>query len=82
MLSDRTLERVSDSYRRGYHDGYDGKPKAAPGNGIAAINHDTVGATIRPFTDFDYEQGYSAGANDAKWARKRAATDAVAPPSE
>lgn len=54
MLSPQTLERVSVSYRRGYYDGYDGKaadnPKRHPFD--------------RPFANFDYEQGYKAGASD------------------
>lgn len=72
MLSDKTLERVSMSYRRGYRDGYSGRPKATPDNGISAINNDTIGGTIRPFADYDYEQGFSAGANDARWTRQYA----------
>ena len=71
MMSDRMLERVSGSYRLGYHHGYDGKEKSAPNNGLAQINNDTIGGTIRPFADYDYEQGYKAGANDAHWAAKR-----------
>jgi hypothetical protein len=57
------------SYRRGYQDGCAGRAKSVPDNGIAAINNDTIGGTVRPFADCDYEQGYSAGANDAKWTR-------------
>jgi hypothetical protein len=66
MLSDRTLERVSQSYRQGYHDGYAGRKKATPSNGIADVAKDTIGGQIRPFADFDYNKGYEAGANDAK----------------
>lgn len=69
MLSDQMLERVSASYRRGYRDGYDGAEKSTPQTGIAAINNDTIGGTIRPFANFDYDEGYRAGANDAKWTR-------------
>jgi hypothetical protein len=57
------------SYGRGYRDGYAGRAKSVPDNGISAINDDIIGGTIRPFADYDYEQGYSAGANDAKWTR-------------
>lgn len=69
MLSDRTLERVSMSFARGYRDGYAGRAKSIPDNGVSAINDDTVGGPIRPFADYDYEQGYEGGANDAKWTR-------------
>ena len=62
MLSPQTLERVSVSYRRGYYDGYDGKPV---GYGDERHPFD------RPFANFDYEQGYKAGANDKKWFLKR-----------
>lgn len=72
MLSDRTLERVSVSYAIGYRDGHQGRDKRTPANGISAINNDTIGGTIRPFADYDYEQGFSAGANDAKWSRQYA----------
>lgn len=63
MLSARVLERVSCSYRRGYYDGYDGKvginePVPTTDNGIP----------LKPFSDFDYDEGYKAGANDAKWS--------------
>jgi hypothetical protein len=66
MLSDKTLERVSMSYARGYRDGYAARDKRTPANGITAINNDIIGGTIRPFADYDYEQGFSAGANDAQ----------------
>ena len=69
MLSPKTLERVSCSYRKGYYDGYYGRPKEILNNGISKINDDAIGGTIRPFADFDYEQGYQAGANDARWAK-------------
>jgi ribosome modulation factor len=68
MLSDQALERVSQSYRRGYHDGYAGRDKAVVETGIAKINDDMIGGTIRPFANYDYEQGYHAGANDKKWS--------------
>jgi hypothetical protein len=73
MMSDQQLERVSLSFARGYKDGYWGRPKATPDNGIAQINNDTIGGTIRPFADFDYEEGYKGGANDAHWAKVYAA---------
>lgn len=69
MLSDRTLERVSMSFARGYKDGYYGRPKHTPDSGIADINADTIGGTVRPFADFDYDKGYEGGVNDAKWTR-------------
>jgi hypothetical protein len=61
MLSPQTLERVSCSYRRGYYDGYDGKPISIP-------DRDPFD---RPFANFDYEQGYSAGVSDKKWYLER-----------
>lgn len=70
MLSDRTLERVSASYRRGYRDGALGCEKVTPQTGLSALGDDTIGGTIRPFANYDYEQGYAAGANDAKWASR------------
>lgn len=59
MLSDKTLERVSVGYRRGYRDGYAGNPR------FCAVKPDS----ILPFAEYDYEQGYKAGENDAKWSR-------------
>jgi hypothetical protein len=70
MLSDKMLERVSQSYRRGYYDGYARREKVAPETGITKINDDTISGTIRPFADYDYEQGYHAGENDKKWSEK------------
>jgi hypothetical protein len=63
MLSPKTLERVSCSYRRGYYDGYDGK----------AIDSPQRDPLDRPFANFDYEQGYKAGANDKRWMLERQA---------
>jgi hypothetical protein len=63
MLSPATLERVSVSYRRGYYDGYDGKVADNP-------QRDPLD---RPFSNFDYEQGYKAGANDKHWMLERRA---------
>ena len=56
-----TLERVSVAYRRGYYDGYYGT------NQGAAVKPEY----IKPFAEYDYEQGVHAGANDAKWENKR-----------
>jgi hypothetical protein len=61
MLSPKTLERVSVSYRRGYYDGYDGK----------AVDNPARDPFDRPFANFDYDQGYKAGASDKKWYLKR-----------
>jgi hypothetical protein len=62
MLSANTLERVSHSYRRGYHDGYFGRePKNDP------VPHTDSGVPLKPFSDFDYSEGFKAGANDAYW---------------
>ena len=55
MLTPQALERVSQAYRRGYHDGYNGtnvKPE-----------YDKY---IFPFSEFDYKQGIEAGENDKK----------------
>lgn len=71
-MTDATLERASQGYRNGYRDGEDGREKRTPSTGIAAINDDTIGGTIKPFADFDYNSGYAAGANDARWRRIRA----------
>jgi hypothetical protein len=62
MLSPSTLERVSVSYRRGYYDGYDGK----------SVDNPERDPFDHPFTNFDYDQGYKAGANDHKRADERA----------
>ena len=64
MLSPTTLERVSVAYRRGYYDGYYGT------NQGAAVKPEY----IKPFADFDYQQGLEAGANDAKWDARDAQT--------
>ena len=60
-MSDRTLERVSVAYRRGYRDGY------AAATPFLAVKPEY----IKPFAEYDYEQGYKAGANDAKWEKQR-----------
>ena len=63
MLSPSTLNRVSNSYRRGYYDGHDGKANAND-----AVPTTDNGVPLKPFSDFDYSEGYKAGANDRKWA--------------
>ena len=60
MLSPSTLERVSVAYRRGYYDGYYARPRFC----------EVKPEYIKPFADYDYEQGYHAGENDAKWERR------------
>jgi hypothetical protein len=60
MLSPKTLERVSASYRRGYYDGHAGKP--AEDAKASAHPFD------RPFANADYAAGHEAGANDRKWS--------------
>ena len=62
MLSDATLERVSVAYRRGYKDGFYGRENTG-----ALVKPEY----IKPFADFDYAEGYKAGANDRKWADAR-----------
>lgn len=57
MLSSNTLERTSDSYRKGYYTGYAAGSEAqrpyAPDNGS--------------FAERDYADGFAAGQNDRKW---------------
>jgi collagenase-like PrtC family protease len=65
MLSAATLERVSASYRKGYHAGYAGEPNA--------YSELKVPAMMLPFGEFDYTTGYEAGANDRRWADTYAA---------
>jgi hypothetical protein len=65
MLSDATLNRVSSSYRRGYRDAEAGRP---PQN---APVETCGGVPMKPFSDFDYNEGWNAGANDAYWAYVR-----------
>lgn len=62
MLSSATLNRVSHSYRRGYYDGYDLTP---PKNDPVP---DYRGVPLKPFSDYDYSEGYKAGKNDRYWA--------------
>ncbi len=66
MLSPQTLNRVSASYRKGYYDGYDGKPQAV----YADFDFTSNSAVVRPFANHDYQDGYKAGANDRKWSQK------------
>lgn len=61
MLSPTTLNRVSHSYRRGYYDGYDQKPNK---NLPVEIFQ---GVPMKPFSDYDYSEGYKAGLNDYYW---------------
>lgn len=68
MLSPATLERVSHSYRRGYYDGY--FAREAQNDPVPATDE---GVPLKPFSDFDYNEGHKAGANDAHWSRVRAA---------
>jgi hypothetical protein len=60
MLDPNTLNRVSCSYRRGYYDGYFGR------------EHETASGDPlhKPFANFDYTEGYRAGANDARCDRR------------
>ena len=68
MLSAQTLERVSVAYRRGYYDGYEARQL------FCQVRPEY----IKPFADFDYDEGYKAGANDAKWNRHYAKAKATA----
>jgi hypothetical protein len=61
MLSARTLDRVSDQFRRGYREGYEGTPMVVP---------EAYGAAGM-FANFDYVEGHKAGANDRKWDERR-----------
>jgi hypothetical protein len=62
MLSPATLNRVSASYARGYRDGYASK--------LPPTLWEPVDPFDRPFANFDYVEGYKAGANDARCAAK------------
>ena len=66
MLSAATLNRVSESYRRGYEDGYNRRPM------IDAKSSDHP--FDRPFANHDYMAGHKAGANDRKWSDQLATT--------
>lgn len=69
MLSDKTLERVSVAYRRGYRDGYNGTNKGA----------NVKPEYFKPFAEHDYLAGYQAGKNDRYWADEpRAGYEALA----
>lgn len=65
MLSDKTLERVSVAYRKGYRDGYCGREE------FCAVKPEY----IKPFADFDYSNGYKAGKNDAEWSKRKTSND-------
>ncbi len=58
MLSPQTLNRVSNSYRIGYYDGYFGRNQQVKSFDMS-----------KPFANSDYDNGYKAGANDAKWSK-------------
>jgi hypothetical protein len=57
VISNKTLERVSLSYRSGYQDGYAGREQ----------RYIDAPSATKPFGAFDYAKGYAAGKNDAKW---------------
>lgn len=57
MMSAQTLERASVAYRKGYQDGYYGRER------FCAVKPEY----IKPFAEYDYDGGYKAGENDAKW---------------
>jgi hypothetical protein len=57
MLSPSQLERVGSAYYDGYYDGYYGKPRRTIDNRLSGA-----------FAGFDYQKGYEAGVNDAKWS--------------
>ena len=58
MLSAATLERVSIAYKRGYMDGYNGRPNIGAG---------VDDQYLKPFAEGDYADGFGAGKNDRKW---------------
>lgn len=66
MLSAATLNRVSHSYRRGYNDGYWGRDKRND-----PVPTTAEGVPLKPFSDFDYNEGHAAGANDRRWDDER-----------
>ncbi len=59
MLSPATLERVSHSYRKGYRDGWEGRNR----------DQNKPIDFVKPFANYDYSEGYKAGANDRKWTQ-------------
>jgi len=67
MLSAETLNRVSHSYRRGYNDGYSQSEFKND-----AVEKTQQGIPMKPFSDFDYLEGYRAGLNDYYWIAFRA----------
>jgi hypothetical protein len=73
MLSDEQLQRIGDSYRRGYQDGYARRKKREDRDTKPSPGLDPWRAGERPFVGFDYSEGYQAGANDARWDHQAAA---------
>ena len=67
MLSPATLNRVSNSYRRGYYAGY-----AQEIRQNETVTRTDSGIPMKPFSDYDYEEGYKAGLNDFYWEALRA----------
>lgn len=68
MLSAQTLNRVSHSYRRGYYDGYE--QREAKNEAVPTTD---MGIPLKPFSDFDYDEGFKAGENDRRWTDRYAA---------
>jgi hypothetical protein len=58
MLTPQALQKVSSAFRKGYYAGYAGE-------------EDSNSTIVTPFSEFDYREGYKAGANDAHWARQQ-----------
>lgn len=54
MMSPKLLERATFSYRKGYLAGYFGEPK----------EYDAPSDSLKPFSQFDFDEGYTAGRTD------------------
>lgn len=67
MLNPATLNRVSNSYRRGYLAGHAQEPCQ---NEPVVRTESNI--PMKPFSDHDYEEGYKAGLNDRYWSDFRA----------
>jgi hypothetical protein len=71
MLRSETLNRVSNSYRKGYYAGYKSNPKTKPVKDSHENPETPQHFSDKPFADYDYSEGFHAGANDCYWANER-----------
>lgn len=82
MLSDEQTQRVGDSYRRGYRDGYAGRRKREDPDIKPSPGLDPWRPGERPFVGFDYSEGYRAGAIDAKADRQKSSSQRPRPETD